>query len=226
VFSLPDVNILEKLKKYNKNGIGHETRSYIADSSPALIFHELDCNILMKILFFTRDPLSILLTFFILVSVYLLWKYWALIIGAGYDPTPKDQVNRLLGLAGTGENDTVYDLGCGDGRLVIAAVRDFGARAAVGIEADPIRYLISRFNVRRAGFQDKIKILFGNFFSKPIHEATIVTLFLYQPVNNKLKTKFRRELEKGTRIVSYMWKIDDWEEKGTLSGEGLFLYRL
>jgi ribosomal protein L11 methylase PrmA len=176
--------------------------------------------------FIIRNTLTVFLIFFLLVAAYLVWKYWALVIGAGYDPTPRDQVTRLLGLAGTGEKDTVYDLGCGDGRLLIAAVRDFGAYAAVGIEADPIRYLITRYNVRKAGLENRIKILFGNFFSKPIQEATIVTLFLYQPVNNRLKAKFRRELRKGTRIVSYMWKIDDWEEKGTLSQEGLFLYRL
>jgi tRNA A58 N-methylase Trm61 len=159
----------------------------------------------------------------IVPTLYLIWKYWSFVIGAGYDPTPFEKVNPLLGLAGMDENDVLYDLGCGDGRLIISAAQDFGARA-VGIEADPIRYLVAVLNVRKAGLQDRIKILFGNFFRFPITEATVVSLFLYPPVNNKLKTKFVRELKKGARIVSYLWTIDGWEEKGPLSKEGLHLY--
>jgi len=155
--------------------------------------------------------------------LYLVWKYWAFFIGAGYDPTPAEKVRRMLDLAKLNANDVLYDLGCGDGRLLISAARDFGARA-VGIEADPIRWILARWNVRKAGLEGRVRILWGNFFHFSVSEATVVSLFLYQPVNNRLKDKFRNELRKGSRIVSNTWIIDGWKERGTLSGEGLHLY--
>lgn len=164
--------------------------------------------------------------FFLFVAfclVYLIWKYWTFLIGAGYDPTPARKVRRMLLLAGMKPQDVLYDLGCGDGRLLIAAVRDFGGRA-VGIEADPVRWLIARWKVRRAGLQNRIRVRWGNFFQIPISEATVVSLFLYQPVNNRLKAKFLKELNKGTRIVTNTWTIEGWKEKKRFASDDLYLY--
>ena len=157
--------------------------------------------------------------------LYKIWKYWALLIGAGYDPTPTKKVQQMLILAEMKPEDVLYDLGCGDGRLLISAARDFGGRA-VGIEVDPIRWLLARHNVRKAGMQDRIRVLWGNFFRFSISEATVVSLFLFPPVNNRLKSKFLKELKKGTRIVSNTWIIDGWKEQWKLTSEGVHLYRM
>jgi tRNA A58 N-methylase Trm61 len=165
-----------------------------------------------------------LLWIVIIVPVlYFSWKYWTWTLGAGYDPTPPEKALQLLALAGLKENDVLYDLGCGDGRLLVLAARKYGAHA-VGIEADPLRWLMALRNVRKAGLQDLVTVRLGNFFKRSVAEATVVSLYLYPPVNRKLKGKFTNELRKGTRIVSYSWAIEGWEDEGTRSGDGLYLY--
>ena len=164
--------------------------------------------------------LTILALTFIL---YLIWKYWTLLVGAGYDPTPMSRVYKMLDLAQVDEQDVVYDLGSGDGRIVLTAARRFGARA-VGIEVDPFRFAFSWFLILLSGQRKRIELKFGNLFRKNITEATVVTIFLYRPANNKLKEKFVHELKPGTRIVSYIWPLDDWECENALPEERIYLY--
>jgi len=155
--------------------------------------------------------------------LYIIWKYWTLLIGAGYDPTPTKYVCRMLELAEINEDDIVYDLGSGDGRILIAAARVYGARA-VGIEADPSRFIYSWLNILVSGQVKRARVKFGNLFKKNISDATIVTLFLFRPTNNKLKSKLLRELKPGTRIVSYIWTFEGWEFAGCLPEDRMFLY--
>ncbi len=129
----------------------------------------------------------------------------------------------MLDLAQVDEQDVVYDLGSGDGRIVLTAARRFGAHA-VGIEVDPFRFVFSWFIVLLSGQRKKIKLKFGNLFKKKITEATVVTIFLYRPANNKLKKKFMNELKPGTRIVSYIWPLDDWECEDALPEDRIYLY--
>ncbi len=167
--------------------------------------------------------MQILVILGIVVGLYLVWKYWALSAGAGYDPTPMDKVYKMLKLARVGPDDVIYDLGCGDGRFLITAAKRFGARA-VGIEIDPFRFLFTKFLVMISGHRNKIEVRFGNFFKKDISEATVVITFLYGPTNNKLKEKFLHELRPGTRVISYIWRFDDWEEEESLVEEQIYLY--
>ena len=164
-------------------------------------------------------PLYILLA----IVIFLVWKYWALLIGAGYDPTPMDKVDKMLALAKVTKDDVLYDLGSGDGRILIAATRKYGCRA-VGIEADPLRFLISWFKIRRSGLSGRISVKLGNFFNRSISDATVITLFLYKPTNERLEARFKDELKPGTRIVSYIWKMPGWLASEELRAEEIYLY--
>jgi hypothetical protein len=161
----------------------------------------------------------------IVFVVYVVWKYWTLLIGAGYDPTPMDKVYKMLNLAQTGKDDIVYDLGSGDGRIVIAAAKQFNARAH-GIEADPFRFLFSWCMVLFSGQAERIHLHFGNFHRQYIGGATVVTLFLYKTANESLKNKLMTELKPGTRIVSYVWQFEDWDVEACLPDQRIYLYTI
>jgi SAM-dependent methyltransferase len=136
-----------------------------------------------------------------------------------YEPTPHDVVAEMLRLARVGATDVVYDLGCGDGRIVIAAVRQFGARG-VCVDIDPRRILESRANAERAGGAERIAFLEQDLFETPLGGATVVTLFLSPEVNLKLRPKLLRELRPGARVVSYVHTMGDWtpQEVRTVQG--------
>ncbi len=133
-----------------------------------------------------------------------------MVFNVPYVPTPIPVVRAMLTLAGAGSEDIVYDLGCGDGRILIVAVEEFGVRKAVGIEKDYSRYLIALRNVAEHGLGGRIEVFNADMFSVDISEATIVTLFLLTSVNAMLKPKFEKELRPGTRIVSHEFKIPGW----------------
>jgi len=118
-------------------------------------------------------------------------------------PTDDQVVTAMLKLANVTKRDVVYDLGCGDGKIVIAAARQFGARG-VGIEIDPEKVKEARAAVQAAGVGDRVTIIEGNIFdpSIKISDATVVTLFLLQSLNEKLRPRLQAELKPGTRIVS------------------------
>lgn len=136
-----------------------------------------------------------------------------------YEPTPHAVVTEMLKLAQVGANDVVYDLGCGDGRIAIAAVEQFGARG-VCVDIDPQRIDESRANARRSGAAGRILFLNRDLFETEIGEATVVTLFLWPSVNLKLRPKLWRELKPGTRVVSYVHSMGDWppQEIRTVDG--------
>jgi precorrin-6B methylase 2 len=127
-----------------------------------------------------------------------------------YVPTPQEVVEGMLKLARVTRNDVVYDLGCGDGRIVVTAARQFGARA-VGIDIDPIRIREATENVRVAGMAERVRLIEGDLFEQDISEATVVTLYLLSRLNLKLRPKLLKELRPGTRIVSHAFDMDDWK---------------
>ena len=126
-----------------------------------------------------------------------------------YVQTPPEVVAEMLRLARVGSDDVVYDLGSGDGRLVIAAARDFGARGA-GIEIDPKLVALSIENARRAGVADRVTFREGDLFQMDLSPATVVTLYLSPELNLRLRPKFERELWAGARIVSHDYGMGDW----------------
>jgi SAM-dependent methyltransferase len=140
-----------------------------------------------------------------------------------YDPSTPAHTQAMLQLAGVGKNDIVYDLGCGDGRVVIAAAKQFGARG-VGIDIDPQLIRESEANARREGVSDRVKFRAEDLFEADIHEATVVTLYLWPSVNLKLRPKLWTDLKPGTRVVSNQHDMGDWKPEKTMLADGHFIY--
>ena len=139
-------------------------------------------------------------------------------------PTPNEIVDTMLKMAGVTKKDTVYDLGCGDGRIVIAAAQKYGARG-VGIDIDPDRVQEATENVNKAGVQKLVKILRGDLFEADISEATVVTLYLLTELNRKVRPKLIRDLRPGTRVVSHAFSMgDDWKPERTAEVNGTMVY--
>ena len=132
-----------------------------------------------------------------------------------YVQTPSDVVTEMLRLARVTADDVVYDLGSGDGRLVIAAARDFGARG-VGVEIDPALVAQSNETARRAGVADRVAFRAGDLFQADLSDATVVTLYLSPEINERLRPKFLRELRPGSRIVSHDFDMGDWVPSQTI----------
>ena len=130
-----------------------------------------------------------------------------------YVPTPEPVVDKMLELAQVGPKDVVYDLGSGDGRIVIAAAKK-GARG-VGIDIDPERIREAKRNASRAGVADRVEFREGNLFKADIRDATVVTLYLLTGVNRQLRPKLLGELKPGTRVVSHAFDMGDWQPVAT-----------
>ncbi len=142
-----------------------------------------------------------------------------------YVPTPQLVVDEMLKLAKVGKNDVVYDLGCGDGRIVITAAKRFGARG-VGIDIDPTRIKESNANAITAGVTDRVTFIHTDLFadSTNLSEATVVTLYLLPSLNVKLMPKLLRELKPGTRIVSNSFDMGEWQPEQTIEVDGRTIY--
>jgi SAM-dependent methyltransferase len=136
-----------------------------------------------------------------------------------YVPTPEDVVDEMLRVTGVTKDDIVYDLGCGDGRLVITAAKRFGARG-VGIDIDPQRISESRENARQAGVTDRVRFLEQDLFEADIGQATIVTLYLLPKLNVQLRPKLLRDLKPGTRVVSHDFDMAEWRPDQTIRVPG------
>lgn len=142
-------------------------------------------------------------------------------------PTPNQIVETMLRMAAVGRKDTVYDLGCGDGRIVITAAQKYSARG-VGIDIDPERVAEATDNVKRAGVAERVRIVHGDLFEADISGATVVTLYLLSELNLKLRPKLWRELKPGTRVVSHAFSMGDWKPERTeeVSGTTVYLWRI
>jgi SAM-dependent methyltransferase len=147
-----------------------------------------------------------------------------------YVPTTDAAVQAMLKLADVKKSDNVYDLGCGDGRIVIAAAKNFGAHA-VGIDIDPVRIREARENAKKAGVEPIVKFIEQDLFQADFHDATVVTLFLLPQINLKLRPKLLSDLKPGTRVVSNTFDMGDWKpdkelEVGSDTGDDdMFLSR-
>ena len=144
-------------------------------------------------------------------------------------PTWEPVVYEMLELAEVTADDVVYDLGSGDGRIVILAAQKHGARG-VGIELDPRLVEISRPVAREAQVDRKVTFIEGDLFRADISPATVVTLFLSPGINRDLEPKLKRELRPGTRIVSHQFRIGDWRpdtiRRADADGTDLFLWKI
>src|SRR5690242_4720361 len=126
--------------------------------------------------------------------------------------TPQPVVEAMLKLAGVKAGDVVYDLGCGDGRIVITAVKQFGAKRGVGIDLDPVRVKESIENAKKAGVSDRVEFKQGDVLKlESVADANVVTLYLLPSVNQKLAPMLRKTLKPGSRIVSHDFRMEPWE---------------
>jgi len=138
----------------------------------------------------------------IIPILFLSWMALRLIRSeAIFIPLPKSTIRKMLKLAKVRKKDIVYDLGCGDGRILVIAAKEFGCNA-VGIERDKLVAMLCKFNIKRSGLQNKIKLIENDYFKVNLRKATVVTTYLSQKQNDLLLPKLKRELRKGTRIVS------------------------
>jgi SAM-dependent methyltransferase len=128
-----------------------------------------------------------------------------------YVPTPMKTVAKMLDMAKVVPSDIVYDLGSGDGRIVVAAVRDYGARKAVGVDINPVRVREANENARKANVADKVKFIEGDVFEFDFSEATVLTMYLLTEVNVRLRPRVLSLLKPGTRVVSHDFDMAEWE---------------
>jgi SAM-dependent methyltransferase len=144
-------------------------------------------------------------------------------LDAPYVPTPQVVVDEMLRLAGTGPRDHVFDLGSGDGRIVITAARTFGARAT-GVELDFHLAIQSEARARELGLEDRVSILEEDLFRVDLQDATVVTLYLVPRIMRKVKPRLLA-LRPGTRIVSHDFDFDDWRpDRQTTIRKNVFLW--
>jgi SAM-dependent methyltransferase len=136
----------------------------------------------------------------------------------GYDvpfvPTPPEVVDEMLRLAGVKAGDILYDLGCGDGRIVIAAAKRYGVKA-IGIDIDPVRIKESEDNAAKAGLAGKVRFVQKDLFESDFKDATVVTMYLLTSVNLRLRPKLLAELKPGTRLVSHSFEMGEWVPDAT-----------
>jgi len=151
---------------------------------------------------------------------------------APYVPTPMNVVQEMLRLAGAGPGDVLYDLGCGDGRVVLAAVEEYNVDRAVGLEINPRMAEATRMKVYDRELQGRIAVLEADFFQEDLSEATIVTLYLTTMGNSRLRPKLEKELKPGARVVSHDFPVAEWVHSGDEAGfhmvgtHKVFLYRV
>jgi SAM-dependent methyltransferase len=145
-----------------------------------------------------------------------------------YVPTPQPVVDKMLDLAKVKKGDVVYDLGCGDGRIVITAVKERGARG-VGIDLNPQRIAEAKLNAKEAGVADKVEFTVGDLFKTDFSQASVVTLYLLPSVNAKLRPQLWRQLKVGTRVVSHAFDMgSDWppEKTETVGGSTVYYWTI
>jgi len=153
---------------------------------------------------------------------FLIWIIWPIFIGAIFLPTPPEVVSKMLQLAEVRVGDVLYDIGSGDGRIILEAAKR-GAMA-VGIEADPIRVLWSRIRAKRSPEHDRLHIVWGDFFKVSVSNASVVTVYQGESINNRLREKFDAELKPGVRIVSYSFTFEGWKSVKKHSDANIYLY--
>jgi SAM-dependent methyltransferase len=130
-------------------------------------------------------------------------------------PSPPEVITAMLEAAGVGPSDLVYDLGCGEGEILIEAARRYGARG-VGVDLDPVRIKNARANAERAGVADRITFIEQDLFKTDVRPATVVTLYLLPELNVRLRPTLLRDLRPGTPVVSHDFDMGDWPPERTI----------
>ncbi|MGD0688293.1 MAG: methyltransferase domain-containing protein [Candidatus Bathyarchaeia archaeon] len=147
---------------------------------------------------------------------------------APFVQTPLEVAKKMLDLSQIKPGEVLYDLGCGDGRLIILAAKDVGAKST-GIELREDLVERARTEIKRLNLEDKVKVIQGNFFDVNISDANVVTLYLTSSANERLRPKLEAELKPGVRVVSHDFKVPGWKPIGIydeLLGHTIYTYRI
>jgi hypothetical protein len=161
---------------------------------------------------------------FVIAVAIAYFVFASFLFGAGYQPTPRRSVEMMLRLAEVGPKDTLFDLGAGTGAIVFRAARTYRARV-VGVEVEPIRYLILSFRRAVGPFADRISLRWGNLFGLSFREATVVSAFLWPGAMARLRPKFEAELPIGARVVSHCHAVPGWTAERHDEKTDVYLYR-
>jgi ubiquinone/menaquinone biosynthesis C-methylase UbiE len=163
-----------------------------------------------------------------LIAPGLVWAQATPQLDVPYVPTPQPVVEKMLELAGVGKRDVLYDLGCGDGRIVITAAKKRGARGT-GIDINPVRIEEARRNAKTEGVSRRVDFRVGNLFEADFSSATVVTLYLLPDINRKLRPQLWRQLKVGTRVVSHDFNMgEEWppEKVETVGSKTLYFWTI
>lgn len=161
--------------------------------------------------------------FFAFILVNLMYATPVAAQDVVYVPTREPVVDAMLKLANVKASDVVYDLGCGDGRIVITAAQKYGAKG-VGIDIDPERIKEANENAANSNVEDKVEFILGDLFESDFSEASVVTLYLLSSLNLRLRPSLLEQLKPGTRIVSHAFSMGDWEPEKTQTVDGTRIY--
>ncbi|UCD73024.1 MAG: class I SAM-dependent methyltransferase [Candidatus Bathyarchaeota archaeon] len=155
----------------------------------------------------------------------MVFWFFPFLLGAPWFPTSMGTVRRMLLMAGVKPGDVVYDLGSGDGRIIVTAAKEFGARS-VGIEVNPLWVWWTRLRIGVLGLRDHVEVIRGNFFREHLGEADVVTLYLLQGTNDRLRRKLEKELKPGARVVTHVYTFKGWRPLTVDNESEIYLYKI
>jgi hypothetical protein len=170
----------------------------------------------------------ILFSFFFFILVFIVIALWILIpalYGLPPVPTRPERIQKALKLANLQPNETLYDLGAGDGRVLSMAARDFGAKA-VGIEIGPIQCVLIWLRVTAQGFGSQIQVRWENYYKADIHDADVVFVYATSKEITKLAPHLERQMKKGSRLVSISADFGEWEPSAVDERDLIFVYEM
>ncbi|HLM70769.1 MAG TPA: hypothetical protein VK423_05270 [Thermoplasmata archaeon] len=160
----------------------------------------------------------------ILAVAIAYFVFASFLFGAGYQPTPRRSVEMMLRYAEVGPQDKLYDLGAGTGAIVFRAARTYRARV-VGVEVEPLRFLILKVRRALGPFADRITLHWGNLFDLEFRDATVITAFLWPGAMARLRPRLEAELPNGARVVSHCHSIPGWTLEKYDKATDVYLYR-
>jgi len=168
-------------------------------------------------------------TIFLLFLVLILGTFaWAGFSAAPWVPLWKKDIRRMLELAGVKPGEIVYDLGAGDGRIIIIAAREFGAKA-IGFEMAVLPYLLAYIKIRLRGLNGRVELKYRNFFRQDLSQADVICTFLTPEAMRKLKPKLQKEIKPNCRLVSYAFSVPGWQptkiDKPNKKTAAIYLYQ-
>ncbi len=163
--------------------------------------------------------------FLVVLVIAVLFFLVPTLLGAPWVPTRIENVRKMLTMARVTPGDVVYDLGCGDGRIIFMAAKEFHARS-VGIEVNPLWVMWTHGRIRLSRVQDQVRVVWGTFFGTDLRAADVVTLYLLQGTNERLQHKLETELKQGARVVSHYFTFPGWRPVDADYQAHLYLYEI